>query len=175
MRSGARYCLRSSTGFARTASGAASPAPDLPPGAGSETSGTRTWTLDERDRLDAKGTGGFDARAAPRIARESGSTRCRHADLERLAAELGVEGRRVEGGAEKKALVEQLGPERCAAIGSGRNDTEMLHTVSLGVCVLGPEGTSREAIDSADLVCDSITAAFNLLLDPRALAATLRR
>lgn len=95
--------------------------------------------------------------------------------LDRLAGQLGVEGRRVGTGADKRALVEALGSNRCAGIGNGRNDAEMLAAVRLGIAVLGPEGTSSEAIDSADLVCGSIESTLDLLLDPLAMAATLRR
>ncbi len=95
--------------------------------------------------------------------------------LDGLAGQLAVEGRRVATGADKRALVEALDSNCCAAIGNGRNDAEMLAAVRLGIAVLGPEGTSSEAIDAADLVCGSIESALDLLLDPLAMAATLRR
>lgn len=37
-----------------------------------------------------------------------------------------------------------------------------------------PEGASPQSLAAADLMCDSITDALELLADPRALAATLR-
>lgn len=94
--------------------------------------------------------------------------------LDAIAEQLQIEGRRAETGADKRALVEELGPERCAAIGNGRNDAEMLTEVRLDICVLGPEGTYRVAIDAADVVCGSIRSALDMLLNPRVLAATLR-
>lgn len=94
--------------------------------------------------------------------------------LDAIAEQLQIEGRRAETGADKRALVEELGPERCAAIGNGRNDAEMLTEVRLGICVLGPEGTYRAAIDAADVACGSIRSALDMLLNPRVLAATLR-
>lgn len=94
--------------------------------------------------------------------------------LDQLAQRLGVEGRRVSLGTEKRELVRGLGADRCAAIGNGRNDAEMLAEVGLGIAVLGPEGLHRAAIGAADVVCPSIQAALDLLLDRNAMAATLR-
>jgi soluble P-type ATPase len=54
------------------------------------------------------------------------------------------------------------------------NDAEMLIAVRLGICVIGPEGAHRAALDAADVVCSSIRSALDLLLNPRVLTATLR-
>lgn len=94
--------------------------------------------------------------------------------MDGLARDLGVEARRVAVGAEKLELVRLLGPGRCAAIGNGRNDAQMLAEVCLGIAVVGPEGASRSALNAADLICPSIEAALGLLAEPQALAATLR-
>jgi soluble P-type ATPase len=94
--------------------------------------------------------------------------------LDELAAELDVEAQRVSTGAEKRELVGTLGASRCAAIGNGRNDAPMLLAVRLGIAVHGPEGASRAALEAADVVCESIRSALDLLLDPLVLAATLR-
>jgi soluble P-type ATPase len=51
----------------------------------------------------------------------------------------------------------------------------MLAAAALGIAVLGPEGASSTALRAADVVCPSILHALDLLLDDRALAATLRR
>jgi soluble P-type ATPase len=95
--------------------------------------------------------------------------------LEELGRELGVEATRISTGMEKGDLVRELGGGSCAAIGNGRNDAEMLAEVRLGIVVLGPEGLSPQALSAARIVCPSITVALDLLADPRALAATLRR
>jgi soluble P-type ATPase len=94
--------------------------------------------------------------------------------LEKLAGALGVEGRQISLGIEKRDLARQLGAAGCVAIGNGRNDAEMLAEVALGIAVLGPEGLSRAALTAADVTCPSIQAALDLLLDPKALGATLR-
>jgi P-type E1-E2 ATPase len=95
--------------------------------------------------------------------------------LAEIAATLGVEARTVASGREKAGVVSMLGPERCVAIGNGANDEEMLAAAALGIAVLGPEGASSTALRAADVVCPSILHALDLLLDDRALAATLRR
>lgn len=94
--------------------------------------------------------------------------------LEEIGRELGVEVRRVSAGADKLRLVESLGRARTAVIGNGTNDAVALEAAALGIAVLGPEGTSVEALRSADVVCRSAVEALDLLLDPRALVATLR-
>jgi soluble P-type ATPase len=94
--------------------------------------------------------------------------------LELLVEELGVEGHRIRTGTDKHAFMQDLGPARCAAVGNGRNDVEMLRDAALGIAVLGPEGISTAAITAADIVSRSILDALELLLDPQLLIATLR-
>jgi P-type E1-E2 ATPase len=94
--------------------------------------------------------------------------------LERVASLLGIDARVVHEGAEKAALVERLGSSRCAAIGNGANDRDMLREAALGIAVIGPEGAAATTIAVADVVCRSIGDALELLVDDRALAATLR-
>jgi len=55
------------------------------------------------------------------------------------------------------------------------NDVPMLKRCALGIAVLGPEGSSIEALLAADLLCRTIEDALELLLSPQALLATLRR
>lgn len=94
--------------------------------------------------------------------------------LKSVTTELGVSGRLVHSGTEKREFTEQLGPEHCAAIGNGRNDREMLQVAGLAITVLGPEGLNTSAAGASDIVCPSITGALDLLLDERLLIATLR-
>jgi soluble P-type ATPase len=77
-------------------------------------------------------------------------------------------------GEHKRDLVDALGADRCVAIGNGANDVAVLEAVALGVAVVGPEGASGAALRAAEIVTTSITDALDLLLDPRALTATLR-
>ncbi len=78
-------------------------------------------------------------------------------------------------GAEKLRHAEQLGVERCIAVGNGTNDVPMLQRCALGIAVLGPEGASVAALKAADVACRSVDEALELLLSPRALVETLRR
>jgi soluble P-type ATPase len=94
--------------------------------------------------------------------------------LETVAAAVGARAERVESGAGKVRIVEGLGTERCVAIGNGANDAGMLAACALGIAVVGPEGAAAAAVDAADVVCTSIVDALDLLLDTRALIATLR-
>lgn len=94
--------------------------------------------------------------------------------LDRIAGEIGVEATRVARGEEKRDLVRDRGPRQCAAIGNGANDASMLATAALGIVVVGPEGASARAVHAADVVCHSIIDALDLLLDPNAVASTLR-
>jgi len=135
--------------------------------------------------LDVNGTlsdrGRLLAGVAERLARlrETVAVRLVSADtfatLGRIAAELGVEAVAAADGEEKRALVERLGADRCAVVGNGANDAAALRAAGLGIAVLGPEGASGEALQAADLVCRTILEALDLLLDERAVIATLRR
>jgi len=94
--------------------------------------------------------------------------------LDGLAARLGVDAVRATTGEDKVRTMDALGRERCAVIGNGANDALVLEAAVLGFAVLGPEGASASALRAADVVCASVADAFDLLLDPQALAATLR-
>jgi soluble P-type ATPase len=50
----------------------------------------------------------------------------------------------------------------------------MLEEAALGIAVVLGEGAASRAIDSADVVCTSITSALDLLTNPRRLIASLR-
>jgi soluble P-type ATPase len=65
-------------------------------------------------------------------------------------------------------------PLKAVAIGNGRNDMGMLVDATLGIAVMGPEGTSAEAIRAAEVVTMSINDALDLLIYPERLKATLR-
>lgn len=95
------------------------------------------------------------------------------AALEGVACELCVLGPDRQDEA-KLAYVERLGVTRCAAVGNGRNDRQMLGAAGLGIAVIQDEGASAEALTAARIVCPSIRDALDLLLHPLRLTATLR-
>jgi soluble P-type ATPase len=75
---------------------------------------------------------------------------------------------------EKFEYVKRLGPDHAACVGNGRNDRLMLKGAALGIAVLGREGSAAATVLDADVVCPSITAALDLLRNPKRLVATLR-
>jgi soluble P-type ATPase len=94
--------------------------------------------------------------------------------LPEIAATLGAEAVRARTGEDKLRRLRELGPEHCAVIGNGANDALVLEASALGFAVIGPEGASAAALRAGDVVCGSVSDALDLLLEPQALAATLR-
>ena len=76
---------------------------------------------------------------------------------------------------QKLGVVLDKGKDRTVSIGNGRNDVSMLKESAIGICVLGGEGASPEAMVASDLVVPTINDALDLLLKPHRLRATLRR
>ncbi len=76
---------------------------------------------------------------------------------------------------QKLSLIQRLGKDNTVSIGNGSNDVSMLRESALGICVLGREGASAEAMANSDVVVPDINAALELLLNPHRLIATLRR
>lgn len=97
------------------------------------------------------------------------------ATMTQIAGELDVSAQSAASVSDKLSVLHQLGPGRCAAIGNGSNDVGMLSEAAVGIAVLGPEGASSAALAACDIVAPTILVALDLLRDPRALAATLRR
>ena len=73
---------------------------------------------------------------------------------------------------EKAEFVKSL--KNVFAIGNGSNDSMMLKAATLGICVIEDEGASVKSVINADIVCKSIEDAFELLLNPKRIIATLR-
>jgi len=67
-----------------------------------------------------------------------------------------------------------LRPEATVVFGNGNNDQLILEESGLGVAILQGEGMSREAMENADIIVKNIADAFDLLLKPQRLIATLR-
>jgi soluble P-type ATPase len=75
----------------------------------------------------------------------------------------------------KLDLLRQLGAARTVAIGNGADDAAMIEEAGLGICIIGKEGTSVEAIKKADVVFTDILDALDFLLKPLRHQATLGR
>jgi len=76
---------------------------------------------------------------------------------------------------QKAAYIQKLGAKSTAAIGQGANDSAMLKTAILGIAVLSPEGTAVATLLASDIVTPNTLAAFELLLKPVRITATLRK
>jgi soluble P-type ATPase len=94
--------------------------------------------------------------------------------VDAISGRLKVDSVRAGSGADKVGALDKLGRDRCAVIGNGANDALALEAAAVGFAVLGPEGASAAALRAADVICASATDALDLLLDPKALSATLR-
>ncbi|KAG9390080.1 ATPase P [Carpediemonas membranifera] len=98
------------------------------------------------------------------VAQQIGGTRC----------QLAVISSDAPADESKAQFVRSLGAETVAAIGNGRNDALMLQEAAVGIAVMQQEGASARTLASADVVIGDILRAFELLLEPRRLVATLR-
>jgi soluble P-type ATPase len=94
--------------------------------------------------------------------------------LASIAELLGVTAVTAASGDDKLTHLNTLGRAHCAVIGNGANDVQVLVACAIGFAVIGPEGANSAALGAADVVCGSVLDALDLLLDARALAATLR-
>jgi soluble P-type ATPase len=74
----------------------------------------------------------------------------------------------------KLDYVKALGAGHTVCIGNGRNDRLMLKEAALGIAVILEEGVATETLVAADIVCNSILSALELLTSPLRLTATLR-
>jgi len=75
---------------------------------------------------------------------------------------------------QKENYVKVLGPFSVVALGNGNNDRKMLKAARIGIAVCLNEGCSVDALTSADILVKSPIDAFDLLLYPKRLKATLR-
>lgn len=80
-----------------------------------------------------------------------------------------------ENQAQKKAeYIQSLGAHKTISIGNGKNDNLMLKASKIGIAVMQKEGLETSALLNSNIVCKSIIEAFNLLINPLRLLATLR-
>ena len=99
-------------------------------------------------------------------------------NAERLVKDLPVTLYKIKEGEEnnqKLQVVLKQGKDNTVSIGNGCNDISMLKESAIGICVVGGEGASAEAMMASDLVVVTINDALDLLLKPHRLGATLRR
>jgi P-type E1-E2 ATPase len=97
---------------------------------------------------------------------------------ERVTKDLKIKLYKIKKGnenAQKLELIRKIGERETVAIGNGSNDVLMLKESLIGICILGREGASMDAMMASDLNISDINDAFDLLLKPDRLVATLRK
>jgi soluble P-type ATPase len=76
---------------------------------------------------------------------------------------------------QKLNVLQRLGPHQTAVIGNGLDDVRIMEQAGLGLCVIGKEGSSAEAMVKADLVVTNVLDALDFLLKPMRQRAALGR
>ena len=97
---------------------------------------------------------------------------------DQLVGECGIKIHQLESGRgdlQKLAFLEELGRDETVAIGNGCNDALMLREAKLGLCVIGKEGASIDALMASDAVFFNICDALDIFLKPKRMIATLRK
>ncbi|MCP4629823.1 MAG: HAD hydrolase family protein [bacterium] len=74
----------------------------------------------------------------------------------------------------KLKYIHQYDPEKTVCVGNGRNDRLMLKDAAIGIALVQEEGASAATMQAADVVCEDILSALDLLTNPLRLVATLR-
>lgn len=75
---------------------------------------------------------------------------------------------------QKAGYISALGADRVIAIGNGRNDSLMLKEAAVGIAIVQAEGAAAVTIMNSDIACTSIMDAFDIVLNPLRMIATLR-
>ena len=76
---------------------------------------------------------------------------------------------------QKLNVLQRLGSHQTAVIGNGLDDVRIMEQAGLGMCVIGKEGSSAEAMAKANLVVNNVLDALDFLLKPLRQRATLSR
>lgn len=74
----------------------------------------------------------------------------------------------------KQEYITTLDATTVIAIGNGRNDRLMLKQAAVGIFLAQKEGGAVDALSHADVIAVNLLEAFDLILHPLRLAATLR-
>ena len=138
--------------------------------------------------MDVNGTLAIDGQLMDGVAKKIASLRDRliihlltadtHGKQSVIDQQLGLTAVRIMPGGEsfqKAEYVRALGSEKVIAIGQGANDSQMLETACLGICVMSVEGVAKETLLVADLIVPDIRSALELLEKPLRIVASLRR
>jgi P-type E1-E2 ATPase len=137
--------------------------------------------------MDVNGTLALDGQLMDGVAEKIASLRNKltihlltadtHGKQAAIDRQLGLTAVRIAPGSEasqKAEYIRKLGAEKVIAIGQGANDSEMLSTAQLGICVMSPEGVAKETLLAADIITPDTLTALELLEKPLRITATLR-
>jgi P-type E1-E2 ATPase len=138
--------------------------------------------------LDVNGTIAIDGKLIPGAAQRINAlkrlidisliTADTHGRAQEIAEQLEIKMVKIspgDEGGQKLRYIQQLGSEHTVCVGNGANDALMLEGAAVGICVLGQEGAASAALTGSDVVASDIDVAFDLLLIPLRLVATLRK
>ena len=98
--------------------------------------------------------------------------------LAKLGDDVSITVHKLESGRgdiQKLDFLERIGREKTAAIGNGCNDVLLLKEAALGICVIGTEGASVEALLASRAVFLNICDALDIFLKKNRMIATLRK
>lgn len=101
----------------------------------------------------------------------SGDTR---GDAAQLACDLGIDFAKTATGQDKADEADKLQADKCAAIGNGLIDLQLIQRAKLGIVVLQGEGVHAKTFLAADIIVPSVNDALDLFIDEQKLIATLR-
>jgi soluble P-type ATPase len=87
---------------------------------------------------------------------------------------LSIQVKAIGSGLDKRVFVGSLGDSNTICIGNGMNDVGMFEASALSIAIMGREGCAVKAICAADIVVRNIEDAFELILKPTRITATLR-
>jgi len=74
----------------------------------------------------------------------------------------------------KAGYVTDLGRQKVACIGNGRNDLLMMKEAAISIAVIQNEGAASVTIAAAQIVCTDILSALSLFTNTKRITATLR-
>lgn len=74
----------------------------------------------------------------------------------------------------KLLYLSNLGKDKTASVGNGKNDRYMLKDAVLGIAVVQGEGLFTETAIMSDIICPDIYSALELFRNPKRLVATMR-
>lgn len=75
---------------------------------------------------------------------------------------------------QKSRYIGLLGAGEVISVGNGRNDALMLKEAAIGIALIQEEGASPVTVCNADIVCKSVNDAFEIIMNPLRMTATLR-